>query len=97
MDFITHVIYWMLILGLAAALICKEFIIIGERRDKNDWRRKYQYQCSARLDETEQDTARESEYRHACEIEASELCAQLKAAGIVAEGWRKAAEKGREK
>lgn len=66
-----------------------------ESREKYYWRNKYREQCATRTSEAEQDAKRAADKQHATEIEASELKAQLKAAGMIADGWRKAAEKRR--
>ena len=95
------VISWEFAVGFIACLlaaivfIIKDGFVINEvRRERDEWRRKYREQCNTRTSEAEQDAEREADRRRACEIEFAELKAKLKAAGILADGWRKAAGKG---
>lgn len=96
------IIDWVAVVGFASILLLAIAIIIKDgftinrlRGEKDDWRQKYVDQCSVRMDEVKQDAERKEKLAARFNVEYAELEAQCKAAGIAAEGWRKAAENGR--
>lgn len=69
-----------------------ELAVVDEYRDRcANYRRKIAKMSHKRMEEVKD----EAERHAACEIKASELKKQLKAANLIKDGWRSAAEKGR--
>ena len=91
---------WIAIFGTAACVfllgwVCRsmlERVEMDELRAKNDVLRAKISEMSKRGVQNAED---EAFRHHAVEIEKAELQSRLKAADIIADGWRKAAERGR--
>lgn len=86
------------VIGIGAALLAAVTIIVKDgftisrlRQEKDELRRKIAETSATRIEEVQD----EADRHHACEIEAAELKAKLKAANLLKDGWRSAAEKGR--
>ena len=92
-DWFSVVGFGIIFLCLIGIIIVDGFTIADVRRERDEWRRRYAEQCSVRLDEAEQDAAREAERTARFEVQYADLQAKCKAAGIAAEGWRKTVEK----
>ena len=81
------------VFAIALLIIIRDGFEINQlRREKAELRKKLAESSKNRIDDTFKDVDR----RRAVEIESAELEAQLKMANILKDGWRSAAEKGRD-